>query len=81
MGDNLVYDIISYFIIGIISSIIGIISINVVLDKEQRDKYNNIKTYLLFFIIGIIIHVFTQITNLDQIYCDKQCRIRLGIDK
>ncbi len=74
-------DIISYVIIGFISMIIGIICINVVLDKEQRHKYNTIKNYLLFFFIGIIIHVFTQMINLDQIYCDKQCRIRLGIEK
>ena len=72
-------DIISYVIIGLVSMVIGIVCINIVLDKEQRDKYNKIKTYLLFFLIGIIIHVFTQMTNLDQLYCDKQCRIKLGL--
>lgn len=72
-------DIMSYFVIGLISMVIGIICINIVLEKDQRDKYNTIKTYLLFFLIGIIIHVFTQITNLDQLYCDKQCRINLGL--
>jgi hypothetical protein len=71
--------IISYFIIGLISMVIGIVCINIILQKEQRDKYNSIKTYLLFFLIGIIIHIFTQITNLDQLYCDKQCRMKLGI--
>jgi hypothetical protein len=73
-------DIISYIFIGLISMVIGIVCINIVLEKEQRDRYNSIKTYLLFFFIGIIIHVFTQMTNLDQIYCDKQCRIKLGIN-
>ena len=73
-------DIISYLIIGLISMVIGIISINLILDKDQRDKYNSIKTYLLLFLIGIMIHIFTQIINLDQIYCNKQCRIRLGIN-
>jgi H+/Cl- antiporter ClcA len=72
-------DIISYIIIGFIAMVIGIICINVVLEKEQRDKYNKIKNYLLFFIIGIIIHIFTQMTNLDKLYCDKQCRIKLGL--
>ncbi len=72
-------DIISYFVIGLISLVIGIICINLVLEKEQRDKYNTIRTYLLFFLIGIIIHIFTQITNLDQLYCDKQCRLKLGL--
>ena len=72
-------DIISYVIIGLVSMVIGIVCINIVLDKEQRDKYNKIKTYLLFFLIGIIIHIIVQMTNLDQIYCDKQCRIKLGL--
>jgi hypothetical protein len=72
-------DIISYLIIGLISMVIGIVSINIVLEKDQRDKYNSVKTYLLFFLIGIIIHVVVQMTNLDQIYCDKQCRIKLGL--
>jgi hypothetical protein len=72
-------DIISYVIIGLISMIIGIICINIVLEKEQRDKYNSIKTYLLFFLIGIIIHIFVQMINLDKLYCDKQCRMKLGI--
>ncbi len=74
-------DILAYIIIGLISVAIGMLCINLVLEKEQRDKYNSIKTYLLFFIIGIIIHIFTQITNLDQLYCDKQCRIKLGLQK
>ncbi len=72
-------DIISYFVIGLISLIIGIICINLILSKEQRDKYNTIRTYLLFFLIGIIIHIFTQMTNLDQLYCDKQCRMKIGL--
>ena len=72
-------EILAYIIIGLISVAIGAVCINIVLEKEQRDKYNSIKTYLLFFFIGIIIHVFTQITNLDQLYCDKQCRIKLGL--
>ena len=72
-------DIISYIVVGLISTVIGIICINIVLEKEQRDKYNSIKTYLLFFLIGIIIHIIVQMTNLDQLYCDKQCRMKLGL--
>ena len=72
-------DILSYFVIGLISLVIGIVCINLVLAKDQRDKYNSIRTYLLFFLIGIIIHVIVQMTNLDQLYCDKQCRIKLGL--
>jgi hypothetical protein len=71
--------IISYFVIGLISVVIGIVCINLVLEKDQRDKYNSVRTYLLFFLIGIIIHIVVQMTNLDQLYCDKQCRIKLGL--
>jgi len=71
--------IISYFVIGLISVVIGIVCINLVLAKDQRDKYNSVRTYLLFFLIGIIIHIVVQMTNLDQLYCDKQCRIKLGL--
>ncbi len=70
-------DILGYLGIGIISVIFGIVCINIILNKEQRDKYNSIKTYFLFFIIGIIIHIIVQTVNLDQIYCDKKCQMRL----
>ena len=36
--------IISYFVIGLISVVIGMVCINLVLAKDQRDKYNSIKT-------------------------------------
>ncbi len=73
-----VYNIISYGAIGVISMIFGGICINLVLDKEQRKKYNCFKTYIMFFIIGIIIHMITQFLNLDQLYCDKKCQMRLA---
>ena len=69
---------ISYGIIGVISMIFGGICINLILDKQQKDKYNTFKTYIMFFIIGIIIHIITQYLNLDQIYCDKKCQMRLA---
>lgn len=72
------YNIISYGAIGIISVIFGAICINLILDKEQREKYNSFKTYIMFFIIGIIIHIITQFLNLDQLYCDKKCQMRLA---
>jgi hypothetical protein len=73
------YDLLYYLIIGFISVVIGMVAINVVLDKEQRDKYNTVRTYLQFFLIGIMIHIFVQMVNLDKIYCNKQCRIKLGL--
>lgn len=69
--------IISYFIVGSIATIFGGISINVILEEDKRKKYNIPRTYILFFIIGIILHIIVQSINLDQIYCDKQCQLRL----
>jgi Na+/glutamate symporter len=69
----------SYIIVGVITVIIGAIAINIILDKEKREKYNTLKTYLIFFIIGVIVHLIVQKLQLDQIYCDKKCRARLGL--
>lgn len=69
--------IISYFIVGLIAIIFGGISINIILEEDKRKKYNVPRTYILFFIIGIILHIIVQSINLDQIYCDKQCQLRL----
>jgi H+/Cl- antiporter ClcA len=69
--------IISYFIVGLIATIFGGVSINVILEEDKRKKYNVPRTYILFFIIGIILHIIVQSINLDEIYCDKQCQLRL----
>lgn len=73
----MVQSIISYLIIGLISMITCIISFNIILDKEKRKKYNNIKTYTIFFLIGVIIHLIVQSIDLDKLYCDKKCQMRL----
>jgi uncharacterized membrane protein len=70
--------IISYGTIGIISVLFGALCINLILSKEQRVIYNTFKTYIIFFFIGIILHILVQTVNLDQIYCDKQCQMRLS---
>ena len=69
-------DIMSYLIIGFISMVIGIIAINIIVDKENNN-YNTFKTYITFFIIGIIIHFIVEQINLDQIYCGKKCQMRI----
>lgn len=68
----------SYLIVGLITMVIGGVSINIILDKEKRQKYNTLRTYLIFFVIGIIVHLIAQNVNLDQIYCDKKCQLRLA---
>ncbi len=72
---------ISYGMIGLISTGMGVLFINLVLKKDQRKEYNKFKTYFMFFLIGIIIHFFVQTVNLDQIYCDKKCQMRLKLNE
>ncbi len=74
---NIDIDIMSYLGIGFIAMIFGIIVINLIVEKENKDKYNNIKTYITFFIIGIVIHFIVEQINLDQIYCGKKCQMRI----
>ncbi len=67
-----------YLIVGLITVLIGAISINIILDKEKRKKYNTLRTYLIFFIIGVFVHFIAQSLNLDKIYCDKKCKAKLS---
>ncbi len=67
-----------YLIIGFITVLIAALSINLILDKEKRKKYNTLRTYVIFFIIGVVVHFIAQSLNLDQVYCDKKCRARLS---
>ncbi len=77
MNINMGIDVMSYLGIGFIAMVIGIIAINIIVEKENRSKYNNLKTYITFFIIGIIIHFIVEQINLDEIYCGKKCQMRL----
>jgi hypothetical protein len=70
-------DITAYLLVGFISMIIGIIALNIILKKEQCNKYNNIRTLFIFFIIGILVHFIVQEVNLDEIYCGKKCQMRI----
>ncbi len=71
-------ELLSYLIIGVISTITGGICINLIIEKNKRKKYNTFRTYLLLFTVSIMVHIIVQSINLDQIYCDKQCQMRLS---
>jgi hypothetical protein len=70
-------NIMSYLGIGFIAMIIGMVAINLIIEKEQRYKYNTFKTCIIFFIIGITVHFIVEQINLDQIYCGKKCQMRI----
>ena len=65
-----------YLIIGLISMLSGMININILVEKEKKQKYNNIKTGLIFFFIGILVHCIVQYIKLDELYCNKECILR-----
>jgi hypothetical protein len=65
---------INYIIVGIVSVITSLIIINVIIkDKAKKKELNNITTYLIVFIIGLIVHGITEYIELDKWYYDKRC--------
>lgn len=70
-------ELLEYLGVGLITIIIGMIAINLLLDKEKRRQYNTFKTYLTIFLIAIIVHFIVQELNLDTIYCGKKCQARI----
>lgn len=70
-------ELLEYLGVGLITIIIGMIAINLLLDKEKRQQYNTFKTYLTIFLIAIIVHFIVQELNLDTIYCGKKCQARI----
>ena len=74
-------ELLEYFGVGIITTVIGAIAINLLLCDAKKKEYNNIKTYIILFIVGIVVHFIVQQLNLDTLYCGKKCqaRIRAGI--
>jgi hypothetical protein len=66
-----------YFGVGLIAIIIGMLAINLLLDKDKRRQYNTYRTYITIFILAIIVHFIVQQLNLDTIYCGKKCQARI----
>jgi hydrogenase-4 membrane subunit HyfE len=65
---------IDYIIISIVSIITCYIVINVfITNKASRIKLNNIKTYLIVLIIGLLVHMLVEYFEINKIYCDKKC--------
>jgi hypothetical protein len=70
-------ELLEYFGVGIITTIIGAIAINFILDNSKKELYNNPKTYIILFIVGIVVHFIVQQLNLDTLYCGKKCQARI----
>jgi hypothetical protein len=55
--------------VGFISTVIGLISLYLI---DLNDKIS-IKTILIFFGIGLAVHIVLEYFNFNQLCCDKQC--------
>jgi len=63
-----------YIIVGIISMVTSFFIINIIItNKEKKKNLNNIKTYIITFCMGLIIHGFTEYFKITEWYCDKRC--------
>jgi uncharacterized membrane protein len=63
-------------IIGIITFIIGKISFNMTLNKDNSKDEDNKTPYGLdvtFFVTGFLLHFIIEIIGLNKWYCDKKC--------
>ena len=63
---------IDYFIVGFVSVITCYIIINVFLPPVQKVKLNRMKTYMLAFILGLCVHLITEICGLSNWYKSKR---------
>ena len=70
-------ELLEYLGVGIITMVVGALAINIILDEEKRKQYNTVNTYIILFIVGIVIHFIVQQLNLDTIYCGKKCQARI----
>ncbi len=79
---SILYNILNYktfleaLIIGIITFIIGKISFNMTLNKNNdKDESNKIPYGLdfTFFITGFLLHFVIEIIGINKWYCDKKC--------
>ncbi len=70
-------ELLEYLGVGVITMVVGALAINIILDKDKREQYNTVNTYIILFIVGIVIHFIVQQLNLDTIYCGKKCQARI----
>ncbi len=63
---------IDYFIVGFISIITCYIIVNFFISSPQKIELNNIKTYILAFVIGLTVHLVCTIYNVDSWYNNKR---------
>jgi uncharacterized membrane protein len=59
-------------VVGGLSALIGFISMSLL---DLGNKKSIIKSVLIFFGIGIIVHIVLEYFNFNQLCCDNKCRI------
>jgi hypothetical protein len=63
---------IDYIIIGFICVITSFIIINFIISKTKRLELNNIKIYIIAFIIGVVVHFITEYCEISKWYTNKR---------
>jgi len=66
-------------VVGTITSVIGI-SIMILVNSEKK-KINIIKHLIIFFIIGILVHIILEYFNFNNLCYDKKCYADFCRDK
>ena len=59
---------IDYIIVGLIGVVTAYIIINVIIPPEKKIELNNIRTYLIVLLIGLIVHSICEYIELSNIY-------------
>jgi membrane-bound metal-dependent hydrolase YbcI (DUF457 family) len=59
-------------VVGGLSAFIGYISMSLL---DIGNKKSIVKTILIFFSIGIIVHILLEYFNFNQLCCDNKCKI------
>ena len=60
------------FIVGFIGVITCFIIINFFIPKVKKLQLNKIKTYIIAFLIGVIVNLITETFNFESWYKDKR---------
>jgi len=63
---------IDYFIVGFISVFTCYIIVNFIISPVQKIGLNKMKTYILAFIIGLVVHLITEICGFSEMYKSKR---------
>jgi hypothetical protein len=65
-------------VVGLITSVVGTITMVIVnkdkdKDKDKDKEINIVKHLIIFFIVGILVHILLEYFNFNSLCYDKKC--------